>query len=79
MTEKEVKIDDEDMVSMSFSVNFKQKSQFWRSFLPTQTPKQKFIIVFSMCEFDIISNDLKNSKIWAYGTLILFFGWKTYL
>lgn len=70
MTEKEVKIDDEDMVSMSFSVNFKKKSQFWRSFLPTQTPKQKFIIVFSMCvfrrnpcEFDIISNDFKNSKI----------------
>ena len=32
MTEKEVKIDDEDMVSMSFSVDFKKKSEFWRIF-----------------------------------------------
>ena len=32
MTEKEVKIDDEDMVSMSFFANLAQKGQFWRIF-----------------------------------------------
>ena len=70
MTEKEVKIDDEDMVSMSFSVDFKKKSVFWRIFFAHANAQAKVIIVFSMCvfrrnpcEFDFISNDFKNSKI----------------
>ena len=39
MTEKEVKIDDEDMVSMSFSVDFKKNSEFWRSFNVKMAPE----------------------------------------
>ena len=49
MTEKEVKIDDEDMVSMSFSVDFKKKSEFWRIFFAHANAQAK---VYN-CIFDV--------------------------
>ena len=50
MTEKEVKIDDEDMVSMSFSVDFKKKSEFWRIFFAHANAQAKvYNCIFDVC------------------------------